>query len=58
VRDRLEGEEIVVEPLWEWQDGELRWTGNFPSERVRRRLLERAGYDFREEVAQKAGGGW
>jgi hypothetical protein len=58
VRDRLEGEEIVVEPLWEWDGETLRWTGNFPSERLRKRLLERAGYDFRAEVAQRAGEEW
>jgi len=46
VRDRLEGDEIVVEPLWEWRDGSLRWTQNFPSEPLRRRLRDRAGYDF------------
>lgn len=53
VRDRLEGEEIVVEPLWDRKGGALAWTGNFPSEPLRRRLLERAGYDFRKEVAQR-----
>ena len=52
VRDRLEGGEIVVEPLWEWSGDGLRWSGNFPSEPLRRRLLERAGYDFREEVTR------
>lgn len=52
VRDRLEGEEIVVEPLWEWEDGRLQWTQNFPSELLRSRLAQRAGYDFREEVAR------
>jgi len=53
VRDRLEGEEIVVEPLWEWREGALRWTGNFPSEPLRRRLRERGGFDFRAEVARR-----
>ena len=56
VRDRLEGEEIVVEPLWEWRGEALEWTGNFPSERLRRRLLDRAGYDFRTEAARREGG--
>ncbi|HIQ01498.1 MAG TPA: CpaF family protein [Anaerolineales bacterium] len=56
VRDRLEGEEVVVEPLWEWRSETLEWTGNFPSEQIRQRLLDRAGYDFRAEVAQREGG--
>ena len=50
VRERLEGSEIVVEPLWEWDGGELKWTRNFPSESLRRRLQERAEFDFRAEV--------
>jgi len=49
VRSRLEGEEIVVEPLWEWEDETLGWTGNFPSEPLRNRLQQRAGLDFRSE---------
>ncbi len=51
VRDRLEGEEIVVEPLWEWRDKQLEWTRNFPAEPLRRRLRERGGFDFQEEVS-------
>jgi pilus assembly protein CpaF len=46
VRDRLEGDVIVVEPLWEWGDDGLRWTHNHVSEALSRRLLERAGFDF------------
>ncbi|MBN1955662.1 MAG: CpaF family protein [Anaerolineae bacterium] len=50
VRDRLEGEEIVVEPLWEWDGEALRWTQNFPTESLRRRLQQRAGFDFQAQV--------
>jgi pilus assembly protein CpaF len=50
VRDRLEGDEIVVESLWEWDGERLVWTHNFPSESLRRRLSERAGFDFRREM--------
>ena len=57
VRGRLEGDEIVVEPLWEWDGEALRWAGNFPSESVRRRLLERAGFDFQQEVVAAGGAG-
>jgi len=51
VRERLEGDEIVVEPLWEWEGEGLRRAA-FPSERLRRRLQERAGFDFQKEVAE------
>jgi pilus assembly protein CpaF len=50
VRNRLEGDAIVVEMLWTWKDDALCWTGNFPSEPLRRRLLERAGFDFGPQV--------
>jgi len=56
VRDRLEGDEIVVEPLWEWEGAEgegaphLSWTQNFPSPALRRRLQEQAAFDFRTEI--------
>jgi pilus assembly protein CpaF len=50
VRDRLEGEEMVVEPLWEWKGDGLAWTHNFPTEGLRRRLAARAGFDFRAVV--------
>jgi pilus assembly protein CpaF len=60
VHDRLEGAGnegvIVVEPLWEWDGAALGWTQNYPSEGLRQRLLERAGFDFRAEVAKCASG--
>ncbi len=52
VKDRLEGQEIVAEMLWEWDSerGELVWTRNFPGQALRRRLLGRAGFDFQRVV--------
>ena len=57
VRERLEGDQIVAEPLWEWdyQTGELRWTQGFPSRGLQDRLRQRTGYDFREQVAGARG---
>jgi pilus assembly protein CpaF len=54
VRDRLEGEEIVVEPLWTWnaEAGVLEWMRNFPTEALRNRMMQRSGFDFRAQVAQ------
>lgn len=53
VRDRLEGDEIVVEPLWEWDDDELQWTQNYPTPVLQERLERRGGFDFRAQVAQR-----
>jgi pilus assembly protein CpaF len=52
VRDRLEGGEIVVEPLWEWdaEAEELVWTRNFPSRALQQRLERRGGFDLRAEI--------
>ena len=57
VRDRLEGEEIVVEPLWTWNadQGLLEWTRNFPTAVLRNRLMHRAGFDF-QEIARRSNG--
>jgi pilus assembly protein CpaF len=55
VRDRLEGDRIVVEPLWEWDADTLRWTDNFPSQAIQERLRLRAGFDFRARVAGRGG---
>ncbi|MBN1402820.1 MAG: hypothetical protein JXA74_18400, partial [Anaerolineae bacterium] len=52
VADQLQGERIVVEPLWEWdnQTGELVWKKFYPSEKLSQRLRSRAGFDFGKEV--------
>jgi hypothetical protein len=54
VRDRLEGEEIVAEMLWEWdpEAETLRWTRNFPTESLRGRLQRRAGFNFQQEIGR------
>jgi pilus assembly protein CpaF len=46
VRDRLEGDRIVVEPLWELGDEGLSWTSNHVSQALSRRLLDRTGLEF------------
>jgi pilus assembly protein CpaF len=52
VSDQLQGERIVVEPLWEWdgQAGELGWQEFYPSDRLSGRLRSRAGFDFGKEI--------
>lgn len=53
VKDRLEGQEIVVEMLWDWDSdrGELVWTRNFPSAPLQKRMAQRAAFDFHTQVA-------
>jgi pilus assembly protein CpaF len=52
VSDQLQGEQIVVEPLWQWDDqtGELRWSEFYPSDRLSDRLCSRSGFDFGKEI--------
>jgi pilus assembly protein CpaF len=52
VNDQLQGEQIVVEPLWEWDNkaGELRWSEFYPSNQLSERLKTRAGFDFGKEI--------
>ena len=52
VRDRLEGDRIVVEPLWELGDEGLSWTSNHVSQALSRRLLDRTGLEFGRLVEQ------
>ena len=52
VSNQLQGERIVVEPLWEWSDrtGELVWKEFYPSDSLSTRLHSRAGFDFGKEI--------
>jgi pilus assembly protein CpaF len=52
VSNQIQGERIVVEPLWEWDDqvGELVWKEFYPSDRLSARLRSRAGFDFGKEI--------
>jgi pilus assembly protein CpaF len=60
VSDQLQGEQIVVEPLWEWDPsagsgqaaGELAWQEFYPSDRLSERLRSRAGFDFGKEIGR------
>jgi pilus assembly protein CpaF len=52
-KGRIEGDSIVTEPLWAWNGQELVWTEALPPDRLYERLVQRAGYDFREEVGSR-----
>jgi len=45
ITGNIEGGNAVVQPLFEWRDGVLRWTGSRPYPRLAQRL-ERHGYDY------------
>jgi pilus assembly protein CpaF len=52
VSRQLQGEQIVVEPLWEWDEeaGELAWSQFFPSGSLNQRLVSRTGFEFQKEI--------
>jgi pilus assembly protein CpaF len=52
VSRQLQGEQIVVEPLWEWDEeaGELAWSQFFPSGPLNQRLISRTGFEFQKEI--------
>jgi pilus assembly protein CpaF len=52
VSNQLQGEQIVVEPLWEWNEGagRLAWSQFYPSGPLNERLVSRAGFEFQKEI--------
>ncbi|MBN1283973.1 MAG: CpaF family protein [Anaerolineae bacterium] len=52
----MQGDQVTVEPLFEYdyETDRAQWTGIFPHERTRERLVRRAGYEFQQEVSRGA----